>query len=216
MSKPRRAPKRVRRTADEARTAILDATERMLVETGPAAIRLQQVAAEVGVSHPTVLHHFGSREGLVQAVVGRALAAIRSDVIEAIARFPRDDEDATTAMLERVGEALVREGHGRALAWCALAGMASPIEDLGLSEIAKAVHGIREVRRGGKALTPKFEDTLFTVSLAMSVLFAQSVAGPMLPNGGDRGAAARYSRWFARLILKHLREGGDVEPPPRG
>src|SRR5260221_641713 len=52
---------RKRRTADEARTAMLDAAEQRLVASGPAAIRLQEVAADVGVSHPTVLHHFGNR-----------------------------------------------------------------------------------------------------------------------------------------------------------
>jgi len=34
---------------------------------------LQEIAADVGVSHSTILHHFGSREALVEAVVTRAL-----------------------------------------------------------------------------------------------------------------------------------------------
>src|SRR5947199_358921 len=70
--RPPPPPPRQRRTADEARAEILDAAERILVETGPGAIRLQQVAELVGVSHPTVLHHFGTREALVAAVVERA------------------------------------------------------------------------------------------------------------------------------------------------
>ena len=67
MLRARRAappPPKKRRTADEARAAILDAAERILIETGPGAIRLQHVAELVGVSHPTVLHHFGTRDAL--------------------------------------------------------------------------------------------------------------------------------------------------------
>src|SRR5450432_3158548 len=71
-----RAVTRRRRTSDEARAAILDAAERRLVSSGPAGIRLQEVAADVGVSHPTVLHHFGSREALVREVCERRFAAI--------------------------------------------------------------------------------------------------------------------------------------------
>lgn len=219
MAKPRPAakPPRVRRTADEARTAILDAAERALIETGPAAIRLQQVAAEVGVSHPTVLHHFGSREALVHAVVERALDALQRDVIAAIALAP-DGEDQVADLLGRVFAALSTHGHGRALAWCALSGMGTPQADLGLREVAGAAHALRQVRRGAR--TPPFEDTLFTIVLAMFAMFAQSVTGPMitsaagLPEGA--GTEERFRRWLARLIVGHLREGGEITEPAEG
>ena len=62
---PNKKPKRVRRTAEEAKMMILDAAERRLRELGPAGIKLQELAADVGVSHPAILHHFGSRDRLV-------------------------------------------------------------------------------------------------------------------------------------------------------
>src|SRR4051812_32579591 len=82
-SKAETRPRR-RRDAEDARAAILDAAERRLVLAGPAGIRLQEVAADVGVSHPTVLHHFGSREALVAAVIHRALERIHAEVVQAI------------------------------------------------------------------------------------------------------------------------------------
>ena len=42
------------------------------------------VAADAGVSHPTVLHHFGSRDLLVKAVIARSLQAINATLVEAI------------------------------------------------------------------------------------------------------------------------------------
>src|SRR5687767_8641945 len=91
-AKPAQSP-RIRRTAEDARTAILDATERRLVEHGPSGIRLQDVAADVGVSHPTILHHFGSRERLVEAVIHRRNQAMNQEVILSLVSARADDEE---------------------------------------------------------------------------------------------------------------------------
>src|SRR5258708_39165376 len=103
-------PPRKRRTAEEARVAILDAAERRLVASGPAAIRLQEVAADVGVSHPTVLHHFGSREALVEAVVARALDSLHAGLLAAVRASPRRP-DHVAALPESGFHALARGGH---------------------------------------------------------------------------------------------------------
>ena len=60
---------RTRRSAPEARRAILEAAEKRLREGGPEAVRLQDLARDLGVSHPAILHHFGSREKLIRAVM---------------------------------------------------------------------------------------------------------------------------------------------------
>src|SRR5580693_3024846 len=89
LARPRDEAPRRRRTAEQARSAILDAAERRLVADGPGAIRLQEVAKDVGVSHPTVLHHFGSREGLVEAVVARALDSLHGGLLAAVQTAPK-------------------------------------------------------------------------------------------------------------------------------
>ncbi len=175
-------------------------------------MRLQQVAADVGISHPTVLHHFGTRELLLQAVVVRALASLHADVVEAIATLPPGN-DRVELLLERVFEALDRGGHGRALAWLALSGMSPPESDRRLREVAVAAHSMRRQRHGARR-TPPFEDTLFVVMLALSTVFAQSVAGGMLARtaGLDEGpaAGARFRKWLARLLVEHLSK--DLSP----
>src|SRR6202789_945817 len=124
-SKP--APHRKRRTAEEARNAILDAAERLLVVSGPAGIGLQEVAGDVGVSHPTVLHHFGSREGLIEAVVARALDSLHAGLLAAVQTAPKGP-DKVTALLDSVFETMTRGGHGRAFLWLALSGYAPTVE----------------------------------------------------------------------------------------
>ena len=57
--------KRVRRSPEAARLAILEAAERRLIEGGPETVRVQHIAADLGVTDAAVHHHFGSREALI-------------------------------------------------------------------------------------------------------------------------------------------------------
>jgi len=209
MARPRKAPAprpRKRRTAEEARAAILDATERRLAAAGPGGIRLQDVAAEVGVSHPTVLHHFGSREALVGAVVVRALDGLQADVMTALAAASAG-EGQVAALLDGVFAALSARGHGRALMWLALAGHGPHEDDLRLRAVAETVHALRRERFPGPAAAPPFEDSQFMVVLAASAMIAHSVIGPQLLRGAgvdETRAPARFRAWLARLLLEHL------------
>jgi len=109
---------RRRRTAEEARHEILAAAQRRLAEGGPEAIRLQDIARDLGISHPTILHHFESREGLMQALARSAIGALNDDVMRAISEPDRGT--TPEAVLDRVFETLGESGHARLLAWSAL------------------------------------------------------------------------------------------------
>src|SRR5580658_6037095 len=117
-------PPRKRRSAAEARMAILDAAERRLQASGPAAIRLQEVAADVGVSHPTILHHFGSREALVEEVVRRALDSLHAGLLASVKGMPDGGTDQVAFLLDAVFETLAAGRHGRTFLWLALGGYA--------------------------------------------------------------------------------------------
>lgn len=211
MARARKAPvppPRRRRTAEEARAAILDAAERRLVASGAGGIRLQEVAAEVGVSHPTVLHHFGSREALVEAVVERALDSLQGDLMKALGGAP-ESEGEVASLLDRIHDALTSRGQGRALLWLALAGHVPRQEDLRLRELAEALHGLRAVH--AEERDAPFEDTQFVVALVASALIAQSVIGPNLLRGagvGDAKAGQRFRAWMARLLIDHVEGRG--------
>lgn len=202
-------PPRKRRTAEGARTAILDAAEKRLVASGPAGIRLQEVAADVGVSHPTVLHHFGSREGLVEAVVARALDSLHARLLEVVRRSAPGADQLRT-LLDGCYDALASQGHGRAFLWLALSGYAPAMEELRVRALAEAVHVVRCERRRGKEPVPTFEDTYFTVLLPALALLAMSVtARPDQEREPDDApcGAARFRAWLARRIHDHLEKG---------
>ena len=202
---------RRRRDAAEARSEILDATEKRLISAGPAGIRLQEVAADAGVSHPTVLHHFGSREALVDAVVTRALQSMNQKLVEAIASSS-GEEPEVLAMLDGVFDDLAKSGHARVLMWLALEGRRVDGGEVRLASVVNATHALRKSRRpaSSKKKGPTREDTAHVVVLAALALIALPVLGPsLLTNaelGGDAVAMKRFRAFLAKVLLRHLDE----------
>jgi AcrR family transcriptional regulator len=200
-------PRRRRLDAEDARELILDATARRMVVVGPSGIRLQEVAADAGVSHPTVLHHFGSRELLVKAVITRALRAMNAALVEAL-QASRGDEEQLETVLEDVAAVLEKTGHARVILWLALEGHRIEAE-VRLLDVVQATHALR-LARNKSARKPTREDTARTVVLASLALVGGAVLAPaLLENAGlaaDEDARARFRRWVTRLLFKHLDE----------
>lgn len=195
----------------DARAEILDAAEKRLREVGPAGIRLHDVAADVGVSHPTVLHHFGSREALVQSVIERRIGSLERDLLTEMAVRAGSEEDPVASMLECVARTLGEGGHARVVAWLSLAGHDVRKEDgAGFESIAKATHELRKTRWKARGKVPEYEDSYFTVLLAGLAMFGDAIAGPLLRGEPDATEAAkssaRFRKWLAVIIKSHLED----------
>jgi AcrR family transcriptional regulator len=205
---PRTAKSKPRRRLDAAaaRELILDATEKRLVVAGPSGIRLQDVAAEAGVSHPTVLHHFGNREALVKAVISRSLRAINAALVDAITAS-QGDEEQLEAMIENVATTFERSGHARVVMWLALEGHRIEGAEVRLADVVDATHALR-LSRKKHAKKPTREDTARTVVLAALALVGGAILGrTLLENagiGGDARVEAQFRSWLARLLIAHL------------
>lgn len=214
------APPRRRRSAEQAQRAILEAAEKRLREGGPEAVRLQEVARDLGVSHPAILHHFGSREGLMRALAGHVVARLETELLAGL----RAAASQTTVLelIERVFESLGDAGQARLLAWRALSGDEPPPGSGGgpklLGALAELVHERRSAlaRELGRAAPPR-EDSEFVVWLAAAATLGDGVAGPVFDRSFGRGSEAaatrrRFRAWLARLLVSH--EG--VTPPRAG
>lgn len=55
---------------------------RLFAQRGAAAVSIREIAAEAGVSPSLVMHHYGSKEGLREAVDNRAIALVDAFVNE--------------------------------------------------------------------------------------------------------------------------------------
>src|ERR1700761_5761457 len=78
---------------------------------GPAGLRLQDVAKAAGGSHPTILHHFGSREGLVRALNFRAVESLKTQLLATLG--PRREGQDGIAL----SFAAYRDGLAQRLMW---------------------------------------------------------------------------------------------------
>ncbi len=211
--------KRIRRTAEEARKLILDAAEERLANGGPEALRLQDIAADVGISHPAILHHFESRDGLVLALTVRTLQSLRDGLLDVLAEVDLQNPNVE-AVLASVFGVLSDRGLARLIAWVVLSGRLVPDEvgnsdevDL-LKEISDAIHALR--MRAAEdhdipAGTP--QDTMFIVYLVAAAAFGDAVFGlPLIDGFGvareDQPQVQRdFRTWFASLISGHLTGG---------
>jgi AcrR family transcriptional regulator len=197
-------PKRIRRTAEDARRQILDAAEARLARTGPAGIRLQDVAADVGISHPAILHHFGNREGLILALTKRAVDELKGKLLNALA----SSEMQTVGILGELFNAF-RHGLAQRLAWLALTGATGDqaTEDSVLLDIVTTIHKHRLAGApAGVTIDP--EDTKSVVYLAVIAAFGDAIFGPQLRRSAglpvDERAIAEFQSWFATLLRERL------------
>lgn len=202
-----------RRTAEEARELILDAAELELQKGGPDSLRLQALARAVGVSHPAILHHFGSRTGLIEAVVERASRTLTEEVMTALATEPI--ELASSArLLERIFDVFSDRGRARTLAWLFMTRSAdaddTPPMGAHLAAVAQMIHRQRELRHG--ADTRPYDDTLFTVLLASLAIVGNAIAGGALRQSAGLEAPGdnqRFIGWLAQLLHEHLDSTGE-------
>jgi AcrR family transcriptional regulator len=207
------APPSVR--GGDARERILEVTERMLRDVGPDALRLQEIAREVGVSHPAILHHFKSRAGLVHAVVDRAVASLEAGIVESLSGG--EAETNPTELIERVFRAFSDHGHARLIAWLSLSGVGDMHATSKLGDIARLVHSLREARHEAARLPcPPFEDTAFIVELASLALLGDAICGAQVRAATSLTehdpTGARFRAWLAETLVALLEQ---PSRPPR-
>jgi AcrR family transcriptional regulator len=202
-----RPPPRIRRTVDEARRLILEAAERRLAADGPSAVRVQAVAADVGVTDAAVHYHFGNRQGLLDAVVRSAGRRLRDGLERVVAGSnPRTPDIA--ALASQLHATMDTEGQARLTAWMVLGGWKPQGAGL-LRPLAEALHRQRcEAAKSNGGSAPSIDETLFAVELLGLVAWAESLMGDAWRRSvglkSDRATADRFMQWFVALVDDHL------------
>jgi AcrR family transcriptional regulator len=203
--------KRIRRTPEAARLAILEAAERRLIEDGPEGVRVQHIAADLGMTGAALHYHFGSREDLIDSVRRFSAKRLLRDIDAILEAWDVDQLD-----IRRLG-ALFRKtyaGHGaaRLIFWLALHGRKPRGSGL-MGGLIKAVHQARERRaQAGGRTSPPISDTRFVIALLSSIHAVMPVAGDalLLSASADAGRAGteRFLDWVANLLDAHLNAAG--------
>jgi AcrR family transcriptional regulator len=207
---PKIAPgraKRLRRTPEEARRLILETAQALIATTGPERLRLQDIANAAGISHPLILHHFGSREGLVRALTREAAAELRDKLVAAM----ESTEYSLEQQLDRVFDTF-RDGLAQRLAWLATVHPDGGAEgtQLIIRDIADTLHARRTaIAPAGTEIAR--EDTDALIHLVATAAFGEALYGAQLRLSAGLPATIETERgfrlWLAALIRAHSAHG---------
>jgi AcrR family transcriptional regulator len=171
-------------------------------------LRLQEIAAAAGISHPLILHHFGSRAGLVRALTREATIELKDKLVTAMT----EGDFSVGDQLDRVFEAF-RGGLAQRIAWLATVGSQGDPEGGPASgraasmmiqrEIADHLHARRLASAPPGAIIRR-EDTEFLVHLIAIAALGNAIFGPQLwlsagiADGPETDRSFRA--WFADLV----------------
>ncbi len=183
---------RARKPAEETRAEIVAVAQERLLRDGPDALRLNDIAKDVGVSRQAVLHHFGSRNGLLREVVAHAWG----DLFRDLASLAREADAATPdAFIDHLDRVVRERGNARLGAWLLLSGEGLPEE-----AFVGALSDLPELM----AADGDPEDARRVLLLVGAAMFGDAVFGTRLRQalGAPDGEAEReaFRRWIVRTL----------------
>jgi AcrR family transcriptional regulator len=198
----REVARRIRRTPEEARALALASARRLLLQSGPDAITLQAVAAELGMSHTNLLHHFGSAGGLHSSLMREMVSELTAAIESAVVRF-RGGQGDVRDFVDIVFDAFGAGGAGQLAAWITLSGESqhlAPVREV----VRKYIHN---VEAGADEDTQTAHDRISAATLMVTTAaFGDALIGGNLTDMVGRERTAMRS--ITAAMLAHI-----VKPP---
>lgn len=196
MSEPR---KRVRRSAQASKLAILQAAEGRLIAQGPDAVRVQPIARDLGLTDAAVHYHFGSREKLLEALLRYSGRRFVDELGAAIAGHRAEGEAFD---LTRAGALLTdfydRKGAARLVMWLSLSGWRPEGSGM-LAPLVDWLHEVRSARAAAQgAPAPAREDSQYAIALLSASAMSQALFGDAVLRsvGLDPAKAPDFTAWL--------------------
>lgn len=202
-------PKRIRRSPAEARALILKAAQTRLKAVGPEGLQVKEIAAIAGVTHSTILHHFGSAEDLRVALAENMVEKLLDDILRVMDAgetvFPEDH-----SVLFRVFEVLTDDGNARLLAWTMLRGADLRAGEDTLMALFDKIHAgvVQAIRAAAGDMVVKDavaeRQARFIIYLVATTAVGDGIAGPYLARliGLEETEATKDFRdWFAARLF---------------
>lgn len=186
---------RVRRAPEDARENILAAAERLLVVEGPLALKLAEVAAAASVANASVLHHFGSIDGLHAALMERMVRQLIAEVLALADKGGPTRDDTQEAVFQALFDVFENRNAARLAAWLELTG-----EWRRMTHVREAVREVVARRASFGDVTPKQAEDLVLISVTLAMgagLFGRALAELIgKPPGHAREVATEMLRVF--------------------
>jgi AcrR family transcriptional regulator len=198
-----RGSRRQRRSPEDARRSILEAAEELLLGGGPRAVTVRAVAKHVGVTDMGVNHHFGSREGLLEALLERTAGRLRSEITALTSKWIRDG--ARLGPLIDLLSGFYKAGHTQLAVALHEAGWRERGAPL-LGPVVDALHAERLRRLGPK--TDVEETKLAVAAMHQALALEPAFGAEFRRSAGIRGRAAGDARllgvWWIETLSQRL------------
>lgn len=213
-------PKRVRRTAEEARRHILVAAEAVLLEQGHGSLTLVKIAKQASMAHSSLLHHFGDIESLKLALAAHVQQVVLREVLEKLQ--PRHGEELDIKELVSYVFARISEGgYARLFAWLVASKPNTNLWDLqGGQDIKHLINDLKvtlarridEHRATTKSSAPgsfanSNEQASSILILVISSVFGHGIVDAFLPDalGIDENFFRRqFVEWLANTLSSEV------------
>ena len=185
---------RKRRTPEQARGVILDAAEARLKRLGLDGLNVVGVAEDAGLSHASVIHHFGNTAGMRKALEDRMAKALLGDLVTAL----KSDAEPQQIMAG-VFHAMADGGHAKLLAWRTLNDTDPELPDQALQRLfAELIQ--RTSERFEQKDTANVRNCLLLIA---SCAIGLGVSGSALPAllGAEEIDNTEFANWLANLLL---------------
>jgi len=194
VASPTKTKVRKRRTPEEARSVILDAAEARLQEFGLEGLNVVGVADAAGLSHASVIHHFGNTAGMRQALEDRMTEALLGDLVSAL-----QSNTEPRKILAAVFHSMAGGGHARLLAWRALNEKETALPEPGVQRLFTEL-----IRRTGERFNESDQARIQNCLLLIaSTAIGLGVSGPVLPallsiESVDNN---EFAEWLCELLI---------------
>ena len=192
--------KKTHKSSKQARDAILDAAEKIVVQVGPAGLRISAVAKLAGMAHPNIIHHFGSREGLLNELAERVGTRVTERTTQAISETLLAVPEDRVAALTHVLDTAYRGDEGKVAVWLHLSGADSSLR-ANMQRIVELAHQLR-ISVYGKA---SYANTNRLVMLVTMALIGEVVSGAGIKDalgfGSEERNRAHFRQWLAEIML---------------
>jgi AcrR family transcriptional regulator len=179
---------RRRRSAAEARDEALVAAREILLKLGPDGVTLKGVAAEIGMTHTNLLHHFGSASELQSALMSAMVRDLGAALSDAVTHL-RSDEGAPRVLVDMVFDAFDKGGAGQLAAWIALSNKQAHLEPIqqAVNEMVNAI----EEKFATAAPATRQGVTSAVLFIALCAFGDAIIGGPLVDMLGRERAAGR-------------------------
>lgn len=201
---PSAKPKRIRRRPQVAKAQILDACERLLLTRGPQDLKVAEIAAESGISHSTIIHHFGSTAQVEEALILRMMTSFLQELTQRL-----EDAEGRSYLIPEfvdiVFDVFAKPQNTRLIAWLIVSNRSAVLEQLEqpfLRFRQTTSDHLKKTDRGHNADPQNLSGLL---SLLVSVAIGEGVGAGAIPSAIRNDVAkGQIRQWMSEFLFEKV------------